>query len=100
MAGLHLKAEERTRTYLRGRRHYNQPGPAPLQEDRRDPSYPCAEPSANTHTALAPHGSTLTWVVVVIDPDVTWLEVRHPNLLLQMQDVCLRLMAQLGKNSK
>lgn len=93
-------AEEGTHTYLRCRRHYNQPGPAPLQQDMRDLSYPCTEPSANTQTDLAPHGSTLTWMVVVIDPDMAWLQVGHPNLPLQMQNTCLGLMAQLGKKSK
>lgn len=90
-------AEEVICTYLRCRRHYSQPGPAPLQQNRRDLSYPCTEPSANTQTALAPHGSTLTWVVVIIDPDMAWLQVGHLNLLLQMQDICVRDMAQLGK---
>lgn len=90
-------AEEGICTYLRYRRHYSQPGPAPLQQSRRDLSYPCTEPSANTQAALAPHGSTLTWVVVVIDTDMAWLQVGHLNLLLQVQDICVRDMAQLGR---
>lgn len=90
-------AEERICTYLRCRRHYSQPGPAPLQQNRRDLSYPCTEPGANTQTALASHSPTLTWAVVVINPDVAWLQVGHLNLLLQMQDICVSDMAQLGK---
>lgn len=39
-------------------------------------------------------------MVVVIDPDIAWLQVGHSNLPLQMQDIGLRLVAQLGKKSK
>lgn len=95
-----MGVEEEIHTYLRCRRHYNQPGPAPLQKDRRDLSYFCTEPSVNTQKVLAPHGSTLTWMVVVIDPDMAWLQVGHTNLLLQLQDICLRLVAQLEKKTK
>lgn len=87
-------------TYLRHRKHYNQPWPAPLQQDRRDQSYPCTESNTNTQTALAPHGTILTWMVVVIDPDMAWLQVGHPNLPLQVQDICFRLMAQLRGKGK
>lgn len=39
-------------------------------------------------------------MVVVIDPDMAWLQVGHPNLPLQVQDICLRLMAQLREKGK
>lgn len=39
-------------------------------------------------------------MVVVIDSDIAWLQVGHSNLPLQMQDIGLRLVAQLVKKSK